>query len=392
VIKSSLIEYFCSSLAITNKEWAAAALRHLRSLNFQSGAGQFVLKHSGKDKSNALVSLSPLKRVSTFTMSWETMCEHLDKIEKILVDQEDRLRQIEVESSGENRIRSAPELNRLIRSIGGKLTCLSLDGINLVKCSDSLDLISSTCTGLRSLNLRGANLPPKSSHLLTRLGALECLLWDFGNASLAAKMKSVASDMAMIKKLTKLQSLVLTGASGFNEYFPEAKQYLNTLYQEPEAIRNLLRAVKNSVPPLVGSGRLALGIGNTIFSGLISARAPEPILMACLEEGAQLDSVVLCPGVQTVSPLMASLNPSGFRIPEFPEPPRTDFSGLSLLKFLLHQGASVEYLYGEHLQSYQTDRNKALGLPPAASSMSIFEYFSRHNVGPAYRMCVFNRP
>jgi hypothetical protein len=378
-----LIDYFYDRVAITCKTWADLAMLRLQSLDFGTPAGQFVLENFPTDENSnhtsTTVALTRLNRVRAFKIGWKVLTAETNVVERVLTNQGDFLRNISILNTGESRIRSAPELNRIIKTCcsSGALMALALDEINLAKCIDTFKLITSTCTSLRSLSLRGANLPPKSADHLTSLRSLQSLFWDFGSSLIAEKMKSVPYDMAVIRQLTKLERLGLDGGSGFQSFFPEAMQYLGLLSTDHEVVHKFIEAVRKTLPPLVGIGRLAFHNGGTIFGSLVTSGLPVSFLQIFVDHGAQIESFEVCPGVPTVSPLISNLFHVPFSLPH--EKWMVNISArrrsksnplkFEIFKWLLESGVELENLVANPNLRLWDPLNKRPVPPPTASTV-----------------------
>eukprot|EP01122_Echinamoeba_exundans_P001506 TRINITY_DN11545_c0_g1_i1.p1 TRINITY_DN11545_c0_g1~~TRINITY_DN11545_c0_g1_i1.p1 ORF type:complete len:768 (+),score=63.47 TRINITY_DN11545_c0_g1_i1:298-2601(+) len=377
-------------VGITSKTWSFLAMRHVKTLDFGSPAGRFILDNfpsdDNEDVTTTTISLGRLNRAREFKIGWKVLTEDTGVLERVLTRQGAFLRNLSFANTGESRIRSAPELNRIIKSCcsSGVLTSLTLDEINLAKCLDSFKLITYHCTSLKSLSLVGANLPPKSSDNLNSLRSLEGLFWDFGNAAVAKKIKSVPYDLAVIRKLTRLERLGLDGASGFESYFPDAVKYVASLPTDPEAIHRLIEVIHEALPPLVGIGGLAFQKGGTVFGSLVAAGLPIPILQVCIDRGARVDSFEVCPGVSTVSPLVSSLLFAPYSLPRVPgvynhHRGHEEVQPLmfSIFKFLIENGAELENLIGGGARSWDHYNRRTA---PAFTVSTIFAVAAQYRL------------
>lgn len=301
---------FAFRLCRTCKAWWKRSPRFISVLDAASTAGSYILRLypldvQTLDPNSSSISFASLTRLVTFKSTWDALTHDIGLIEHLL-GQQSSLKSIVLSRPHPERLRSATELDRLIRVCGASLSSLALDNLNLAKCTSSLALITSTCTRLDSLSLRGANLVPKSASFLTSLRSLTALFWDFGNADLAAKTGAVQHDMDIIRTLPKLSKLGLVGASGFASVFPAAYSVVNYL-DEGNNLEDFISIVEERLPPLVGIRGLMLKNNATLLTSLIARGALPTTIQAIVDAGAAVDSVEFCPGVVSMSPLQSCL-------------------------------------------------------------------------------------
>lgn len=357
------------------KSWAQRSLRLLSFVHLDSGAGQFILNHFlSQEELSWRPRLSDLKRLSSLSIGWVVLSENIGLIEKIITAQQN-LRSLLISNTGVGRLRSAAELDRIIMCCGSSLTSLCLDELNLVKCASSFSLITTTCTRLRSLSLRGAQLPPKSARFLSSLPSLNALYWDFGNYEVAKRMKSIPQDLAVIQSLTKLQTLGLVGGGSFTEYFPEATGVLGQLKEQPDMIHKFLDLVKKSLPPQVGVAGLAV-YADSLLSFLVRLGHTGTIIDACIVEGMPINSFLVAYGISTNSPVVINFLHSFLRSQYDDGVPEAAVE-IANCKAIWKAGADVAFVHFDEISERERDwRHLAL------EGRSLFTIVAANSIRP----------
>lgn len=250
-----------------------------------------------------------MTRLQSANFGWATLIDKIEISDTILRKQR-FLRHLQLTSFGtesaNGRLKSAPQIDRVISICGGHLSSLQLDGLNLVKCPETFALIVTTCSRLKSLSLRGAHLFPKSSPLLTSLRSLEALYWDFGNAQLSARQRSVEYDLEVIRTMSTLTSLGVCGGAGLGQVFPTLHDVLEGT-RPVASFLPLLNEMNAKLPPGVGVRNLVfMNEGSFLGTAMALGHSPQ-LLSELISHGCHLDSFPVGFDMRSVSPLWSML-------------------------------------------------------------------------------------